>query len=104
MLNLIRNNFLKGCLVRFLTDFATQIEKWQQQNLPGICQRSKERKLYLRSSIHPRKRLFKQLRTNFRFNRILIMNAHALNDLTHMDPKDVVSAGGKLIIGSPYNN
>jgi hypothetical protein len=32
------------------------------------------------------------------------MNAHALNDLTHMDQKDVVSAGGKLIIGSPYNN
>jgi hypothetical protein len=26
------------------------------------------------------------------------MNAHILNDLTHMDPKDVVSAGGKLII------
>jgi hypothetical protein len=32
------------------------------------------------------------------------MNAHVLNDLKHMDPKDVVSAGGKLIIGSPYNN
>jgi hypothetical protein len=32
------------------------------------------------------------------------MNAHALNDLTHMDSKYVVSAGGKLIIGSLYNN
>jgi hypothetical protein len=32
------------------------------------------------------------------------MNAHVLNDLTQKDPKDVVSAGGKLIIGSPYNN
>jgi hypothetical protein len=32
------------------------------------------------------------------------MNAHVLNDLTHMDPKDVVSVGGKLIIGSPYNS
>jgi hypothetical protein len=32
------------------------------------------------------------------------MNAHILNDLTHMDTKYVVSAGGKLIIGSPYNN
>jgi hypothetical protein len=32
------------------------------------------------------------------------MNAHVLNDLTNMDPKDVVSAGGKLINGSPYNN
>jgi hypothetical protein len=32
------------------------------------------------------------------------MYAHALNDLTPMDPKDVVSAGGKLKIGSPYNN
>jgi hypothetical protein len=32
------------------------------------------------------------------------MNAHVLNDLTHIDPKDVVSADGKLIIGSPYNN
>jgi hypothetical protein len=42
--------------------------------------------------------------TNFRLNKILIMNAHVLNNLTHMDPKDVVSAGGKHIIGSPYNN
>jgi hypothetical protein len=32
------------------------------------------------------------------------MHAHALNDLTQLDPKDVVSAGGKLMIGSPYNN
>jgi hypothetical protein len=32
------------------------------------------------------------------------MHAHALNDLTPMDPKDVVIAGGKLIVGSPYNN
>jgi hypothetical protein len=49
-------------------------------------------------------KLFKQLGTNFRFNKILIMNAHALSDLPHMDPKDVVSVGGKLIIGSPYIN
>jgi hypothetical protein len=32
------------------------------------------------------------------------MHAHALNDPTQLDPKDVVSAGGKLTIGSPYNN
>jgi hypothetical protein len=32
------------------------------------------------------------------------MDAHVLNDLTQQDPKDVVSVGGKLIIGSPYNN
>jgi hypothetical protein len=32
------------------------------------------------------------------------MNAHVLNVLNQLDPKDVVSAGGKLIIGSPYNN
>jgi hypothetical protein len=32
------------------------------------------------------------------------MREHALNDHTQMDPKDVVSAGGKLIVGSPYNN
>jgi hypothetical protein len=32
------------------------------------------------------------------------MNAHVLNDLTHMDTEDVVSAGGKLIIGFPYKN
>jgi hypothetical protein len=32
------------------------------------------------------------------------MNAHALNDLTPMDLEDVVSAGGKLMIGSSYNN
>jgi hypothetical protein len=38
------------------------------------------------------------------FNKILITHAHALNDLTQLDPKDVVSASGKLIIGSPYNN
>jgi hypothetical protein len=42
--------------------------------------------------------------TNFRFIKTLIMHSHALNDLTQMDPKDVVSAGGKPIIGSPYNN
>jgi hypothetical protein len=36
--------------------------------------------------------------------KILIMNAHELNDLTQLDPKDIVSAGGKLIIGSPYSN
>jgi hypothetical protein len=49
-------------------------------------------------------KIFEQLGTNFRFTKILIMHAHALNDLTPMDPKDVVSAGGKLIIGSSYNN
>jgi hypothetical protein len=27
MLDLIRNNFAKGCLIRFLTDLATKIEK-----------------------------------------------------------------------------
>jgi hypothetical protein len=48
--------------------------------------------------------LLKHLRVNFRFIKILIMHAHALNDLTQLDPKDVVSAGGKLLIGSPYNN
>jgi hypothetical protein len=32
------------------------------------------------------------------------MHAHVLNDLTQLEPKDVVSAGGKLIIGSSYNN
>jgi hypothetical protein len=32
------------------------------------------------------------------------MHAHTLNDLTQLDPKDVVSVDGKLIIGSPYNN
>jgi hypothetical protein len=36
MLNLVINNFTKGCLVRFLTVLATKIEKWQQQNLPEI--------------------------------------------------------------------
>jgi hypothetical protein len=49
-------------------------------------------------------KLFKQLGTNFRLIKILIMHAHALYDLTQMDPKDVVSAFDKLIIGSPYNN
>jgi hypothetical protein len=32
------------------------------------------------------------------------MHAHVLNDLKQLDPKDVVSASGKLIVGSPYNN
>jgi hypothetical protein len=32
------------------------------------------------------------------------MHAHVLNELTQLDPQDVVSAGGKLILGSPYNN
>jgi hypothetical protein len=41
---------------------------------------------------------------NFRSNKILIMHAHALNDLTQLDPKDVVSVGDKLIMGSPYSN
>jgi hypothetical protein len=49
-------------------------------------------------------KLLKHLRVNFWFIKILIMHAHTLNDLTQLDPKDVVSAGGKLIIGSPYNN
>jgi hypothetical protein len=49
-------------------------------------------------------KLFKQLGTNFRFIKILIMHAHVLHNLTPLDPKEVVSAGGKLIIGSPYNN
>jgi hypothetical protein len=72
-----------------------------------ICQESaKDQKRGTLSKIKQftLEKLFKQARTNFRFNKILIMDAHVLNDLTHMDPKDVVSAGGKLIIGSPYNN
>jgi hypothetical protein len=41
MLNLIRNNFPKGCLVRFSTDLATQIEKRQRQNLPEFFSKFK---------------------------------------------------------------
>jgi hypothetical protein len=48
-------------------------------------------------------KLFKQLRLNFRFIKILIMHAHALYDLPTRF-KHVFSAGGKVIIGSPYNN
>jgi hypothetical protein len=72
-----------------------------------ICQKSaKDQKRGTLSKIKQftLEKLFKQARTNFRFNMILIMNAHILNDLTHMDTEDVASAGGKLIIGSPYNN
>jgi hypothetical protein len=36
MLNLIRNNFPKGCLVRFLTDLA--IKKLREDN-SRICQK-----------------------------------------------------------------
>jgi hypothetical protein len=32
------------------------------------------------------------------------MNAHILNDLKPWIQKDIVSDGGKLIIGSPYKN
>jgi hypothetical protein len=64
---------------------------------------SKERKTLSMIKQFTLEKLFKQLGTNFRFNKILIMHAHALNDLTQLDPKDVVSAGGKLIIGSPNN-
>jgi hypothetical protein len=69
-----------------------------------IFLRSKRGKTYLRSSNHPRKIIQASKYQIFRFNQILIMNAHVLKDLTYMDTKDVVSAGGKLIIGSPYNN
>jgi hypothetical protein len=65
---------------------------------------SKERKTLPKIKQFTLEKLFEQLGTNFRFNMISIMHAHALNDLTQLDPKDVVSAGGKLIIGSPYNN
>jgi hypothetical protein len=65
---------------------------------------SQERKILSKIKQFTLEKWFKQLGTNFRFIKILIMHAHALNDLTQMDPKDVVSAGGKLIIGSPYNN
>jgi hypothetical protein len=72
-----------------------------------ICQKfsklEREENLIYDQPIYLEK-LFKQLGTNFRFNKILIMHAHVLNDLTHMDPKDVVTAGGKLIVNSPYNN
>jgi hypothetical protein len=104
MLDLIRNNFLKGCLVRFLTDLAIKIEKWWWQNLSEIRLRSKERKNLIYDQAITLEKLLQQAITTFRFNKILIMNAHVLNDLTYMDTKDVVSAGGKLIIGSPYNN
>jgi hypothetical protein len=65
--------------------------------------RSKERKPYLRSSNHPRKNYSNKQKPNFRFNKILIMNAHVLYDLTQWIQKDAVSADGKLIVGSPYN-
>jgi hypothetical protein len=62
--------------------------------------RSKERKTLSKIKHSPKEKLLNKKGPIFRFNKILIMNAHTLN----MDPKDVVSAGGKLIIGSPYNN
>jgi hypothetical protein len=65
---------------------------------------SKERKTFSKIKQFTLDKLFKQLRVSFRFIKILIMHAHALYDLPQLDPKDVVSAGGKLIIGSPYNN
>jgi hypothetical protein len=54
MLNLIRNNFLKGCIVRFLTDLSTKIEKRQQQDLPEIPYDQKRGKPHLRSINFPR--------------------------------------------------
>jgi hypothetical protein len=65
---------------------------------------SKERKTLPKIKQFTLEKLFKPLGTNFRFIKILIMHTHTLNDLTQLDPKDVVSAGGKLILGSPYNN
>jgi hypothetical protein len=70
MLNLIRNNFPKGGLVRFLTDLATKIEK----DINRICQKSakdqKTGKPYLRSSNHPRKDYSNMHGPIFRFNKI----------------------------------
>jgi hypothetical protein len=65
---------------------------------------SKERKTLPKIKQFALEKLFKHSGTNFRFIKILNMHAHVLNDLTQLDPKDVVSAGGKLIIDSPYNN
>jgi hypothetical protein len=65
---------------------------------------SKERKTLPKIKQFTLAKLLKHLRVNFRFTKILIMHAHALNDFTQLESKDVVSAGGKLIIGSPYNN
>jgi hypothetical protein len=45
MLILIRNNFPKECLVRFLTDLALKIMKWQQQNLAELPKIKREDKL-----------------------------------------------------------
>jgi hypothetical protein len=71
------------------------------RNLP----KTRREEPYLRSSNLPRKIITSTSKDQiFRFNKILIMHAHALKDLTQLDPKDVVSVGGKLIIGSPYNN
>jgi hypothetical protein len=86
MLNLIRNNFPKGCLVRFLTDLATKIEKWQKQNVSEICQKSKRGTLSKIRQFTLGK-LSQQAVTNFWFIKILIMHAHSLNDLTQLDPK-----------------
>jgi hypothetical protein len=65
---------------------------------------SKENKTLSKIKQFTLEKLFEQVGIYFRFIKILIMHAHALNDLTQLDPKDVVSAGAKLIIGSPYNN
>jgi hypothetical protein len=65
---------------------------------------SKERKTLSKIKQFTLEKLFKQLGTNFRFIKILIMHAHILHGLTPLDPKEVVSVGGKFIISSPYNN
>jgi hypothetical protein len=70
----------------------------------NILLHTKERKTLSKIKQFTLEKWFKQLGDNFRFSQILNMHAHALNDLTQMDLKDVVSAGGKLIVGSPYNN
>jgi hypothetical protein len=64
---------------------------------------SKERKTLSKIKQFTLEKLFKQLRVNFRFIKILFMHALALTTF-QLDPKDVVSAGGNLIIGSPYSN
>jgi hypothetical protein len=53
------------------------------QKFPKI----KERENLISDQAITIEKLFKQARANFRFNKILIMNAHALNDLTHMESK-----------------
>jgi hypothetical protein len=48
---------------------------------------TKERKTLSKINQILRIKLFQQALANIRFSEILIMHAHALNDLTHMDPK-----------------